>query len=82
MKKPDVSLLDEVLVKTGCSYLSDLTSPVTHKKIISAINTISAEDFPLAEWQDAYSYILQSDKDFSDAKSLRSSLLDSLHSEK
>lgn len=50
-----MGLLDDLQMRLGLEYLSDLRF-YNYKKIKAVIDDISADDYTLAEWNDAVEY--------------------------
>ena len=50
-------LLDTLTVRLGCNYLSDLKSPQHKAGIAGVLATITAESYPLAQWNEALAYL-------------------------
>ena len=63
---------------SGCSYLSDLHDTVCYKQIKDFIRTCDMSLYSLADWNYAYSYILNAHEDFSATSELRTSFLHNL----
>ena len=52
-----MNLLEYLAQETGCVYLSDLHKQDIQAKLLSALSTVAASDYPLQEWQEALAYI-------------------------
>lgn len=70
-----MSLLEELSKRMGCSYLSDLHYCVSCQKLSDEINSISAEDYPLQEWQDTAIYLGLKRESYQTAEQVRTALL-------
>lgn len=56
-----LSLLEYLTCKAGCMYISDLPGLEGwgKMKMLHALEKVSAEVYPLREWNDALQYIVQ-----------------------
>lgn len=69
-----MGLLDDLQMRLGLEYLSDLRF-YNYKKIKAAVEDISADDYALAEWNDAVEYLTKEPMQFSSACEAREFLL-------
>lgn len=69
-----MGLLDDLQMRLGLEYLSDLRF-YNYKKIKAAVEDISAEDYTLAEWNDAVEYLTNEPMQFASACEAREFLL-------
>lgn len=51
------ALLDQLLEKTGCDYLSDLHDDHFTEQVLAAVRIMDAEAFSISDWEDAIYYI-------------------------
>lgn len=61
MPRKTFDLFEHLQDSVGCEYISDLPKIAkTNPQIIAdVLRTIIAEDFPLAQWNDALDYLLK-----------------------
>lgn len=57
-KKMKTDLLDELALKLGCSYLSDLKCAQNLQKIQALLERMGPEEFSIKEWDYVLSYLL------------------------
>ena len=57
LKQEGLGLLDYLVIKTGCMYLSDLSQKEMLCEIQHAVRELDPEAFSLWEWNDAVAYI-------------------------
>lgn len=69
-----MGLLDDLQMRLGLEYLSNLRF-YNYKKIKAAVEDISADDYALAEWNDAVEYLTKEPMQFSSACEAREFLL-------
>lgn len=69
-----MGLLDDLQIRLGLEYLSNLRF-LNYKKIKAVIEDISANDYALAEWNDAVEYLTNEPMQFASACEAREFLL-------
>lgn len=52
-----MDLLERLAQDTGCVYLSDLHKQDIQVKLLTALITVVADEYPLKEWNDALVYV-------------------------
>ncbi len=65
LKQEGLGLLDYLVIKTGCMYLSDLSQKEMLCEIQHAVRELDPEAFSLWEWNDAVAYITREPVSFS-----------------
>ena len=67
-------LLDTLAARLGCNYLSDLKNPLHKVGIVEVLAAITADSYPLAQWNEALAYLCNQTPS-SNAESARRRLL-------
>ena len=67
-------LLEQVRLKIGCPYLSELRSPACRKQAAHLAGKLSAEAYSLAQWRDAVCYLTDENIPFDNAQAARAFL--------
>lgn len=57
MKMRSKGLLDELTLKAGCLYMSDLHKPDKFEQIKKAVRAMEYGSYSGKEWKDAFEYI-------------------------
>ena len=73
-----MGLLDEICTAVGAGYISNLQQPVYEHEVLAWLQTVSAEHFSAAEWNDADSYFSGAPLRQTDAQQARAHLLQTL----
>ena len=53
----DIDLLEEIMERVGCFYMSDLHNPREYPMIRLAAEDLESENYSLHQWNDAVQYI-------------------------
>ena len=69
------SLLEMLQQTAGCIFLSDIKMQAYRKQIYRALQILKADDFSLADWNEAVWYITQEDIGFCTRQDARAYLL-------
>ncbi len=52
-------LLDQLVIELDCGFLSNLHQPQWQRSLAATLSHVQAGQYPLKEWNDAISYILE-----------------------
>ena len=75
MMQDKKSILETLQQTCGCIFLSDVKMQAYHRQIYHALQILKADDFSLADWNEAVRYITQEDITFCTRQEARTYLL-------
>lgn len=82
MGEPRQGLLDRLAEISKLLYLSDLRTAWSSYAVLTALSSISAEEYPAEEWNQAITYIIYDEAGFQDPAEAKDYLIKQLKQKK